>query len=97
MPFAIAAAGYVEKYGPDERYNYLRFLASVLCPALVTLGSKEVESNMAFRCAPEEIRALSSRHPRLGLEVIPDADHFYTGVRPELIARIEAWLRRRPA
>jgi DNA-binding beta-propeller fold protein YncE len=34
MPFVITAAGYLEKYGPDERYNFLRFLASVKCPTL---------------------------------------------------------------
>jgi pimeloyl-ACP methyl ester carboxylesterase len=92
LPFAIAAAGYLEKYGPDERYNYLRFLPGVPCPTLITLGSKEVESNMAFRGAPDEIRVLGSRNPRLRLEVIADGDHFYTGVRPELISRLEAWL-----
>jgi pimeloyl-ACP methyl ester carboxylesterase len=31
LPFAITAAGYVEKYGPEERYNYLKFAAGVPC------------------------------------------------------------------
>jgi alpha/beta superfamily hydrolase len=91
LPFAIAAAGYIEKYGPDERYNYLPLLASVACPTLVTLGSAEVESNMAFRGAADEIRALKGRQ-RLDVEVIPGADHFYTGVRAHLNARLAAWL-----
>ena len=37
LPFVVTAAGYVEKYGPEERYNFLRFIAGVRCPALVTL------------------------------------------------------------
>ena len=41
-------ARYLEKYGPDERYNYLRFLAGVSCPVLVTLGEKEVRDNMVI-------------------------------------------------
>jgi pimeloyl-ACP methyl ester carboxylesterase len=93
LAIAIAAAGYLEKYGPDERYNYLQFLASVRCPVLVTLGSVEMANNVAFRSAPEAIAALGRRAGRVTVEIIAGADHFYTGVRPDLLARVEAWLR----
>ncbi len=89
LPFLITAAGYVEKYGPDERYNFLRFLAGVPCPTLITLGALEVETNMAFRGLPEE----AARPPRVAVLTIPGADHFYTGVGDELADRVEAWLR----
>jgi dienelactone hydrolase len=92
LPFVITAAGYVEKYGPDERYNYLPLLRGFPCPVLVTLGSKEVEGNMAFRGAPEALAALPDRHGRLTVATIHGADHFYSGVRDELIARLEGWL-----
>jgi len=91
LPFVISAAGYLEKYGPEERYNYLRFLAAVQCPALVTLGSIEVQTNMAFRGAPEAIAGV--RHERLLVETITGADHFYSDARAELLARMEGWLR----
>src|SRR5213079_1706405 len=51
LPFVVTAAGYVEKYGPDERYNYLRFIHGVSCPVLLTLGEIEAGNNMAFRGA----------------------------------------------
>jgi len=93
LPFVITAAGYVEKYGPDERYNYLRFIASVPCPTLVTLGTIEMEHNMAFRDAPAALAGLAERHGGLTVATIPGADHFYSDAREELIARIEPWLR----
>jgi dienelactone hydrolase len=93
LPFVITAAGYVEKYGPDERYNFLRFVAGVPCPALVTLGAVEVENNMAFRGTPEALQELTARHPRLHAATIPGADHSYTAAREALLARVEAWLR----
>ena len=93
LPFVITAAGYVEKYGPDERYNFLRFVAGVPCPALVTLGAVEVESNMAFRGTPEALQELAERYPHLHAATIAGADHFYTGAREALLARVEAWLR----
>jgi dienelactone hydrolase len=91
LPFVITAAGYVEKYGPDEHYNYPPLLRAFPCPVLVTLGSKEVESNMAFRGAPEALAALPDRHGRLTVETIAGADHFYSGGREELLRRMEGW------
>jgi pimeloyl-ACP methyl ester carboxylesterase len=93
LPYVITAAGYVEKYGPDERYNYLRFAGGLACPALVTLGEVEVANNMAFAGTPEELARLAARRPLLRAEVIPGADHFYTGVSEALAGRVEAWLR----
>lgn len=92
LPIAITAAGYVEKYGPDERYNFLNFAASVPCPTLFTFGSVEVANNMAFRDSPEAAVALN-RSGRIAVETIAGADHFYSGVRGELMACVESWLR----
>jgi pimeloyl-ACP methyl ester carboxylesterase len=91
LPFLVTAAGYLEKYGSDERYNYLNFVG-VPCPVLVTLGGVEVQNNMAFRGTPEALRELAERYPRLRVATIAGADHFYTGVRDELLAQLEAWL-----
>jgi pimeloyl-ACP methyl ester carboxylesterase len=93
LPYVVSAAGYVEKYGPDERYNYVQFLPGVSCPTLVAFGSLEVEGNMAFRGAPEATAALGGRHGQLRVEVVDGADHFYTATRQELLCRVEAWLR----
>ncbi len=93
LPMAITAGGYVEKYGPEERYNYLRFVASVRCPVLITLGAVEMENNMAFRGAAEELAELARKKESLAVATVAGADHFYTGVRPDLFVRVEAWLR----
>jgi alpha-beta hydrolase superfamily lysophospholipase len=90
LPFVVTAAGYVEKYGPDERYNYLRFIPSVTCPVLLTLGAIESENNMAFRGAAEAVAEIA---PRVAVAVISAADHFYSGAREHLLGRVEAWLR----
>ncbi len=93
LPFLVTAAGYLEKYGPDERYNFLRHMPGVGCPVLVTFGGAEVENNVAFQGAPDAVRELAAQHPRLAVEVVPGADHFYTGLRGEVVARLEGWLR----
>jgi alpha-beta hydrolase superfamily lysophospholipase len=93
LPFVVTAAGYVEKYGPDERYNYLRFAAGVRCPVLVTLGAIEAEQNMAFRGAADALAEIAHRNTQLAVQVVPNADHFYRAAQDDLQARVVAWLR----
>ncbi len=93
LPFVISAAGYVEKYGPDERYNFLPLLRGCRCPTLVTFGSIEVAGNPAFQAAPDAVNELRLKQPQLTVEVIEGADHFYTGVRAAVVDRVAAWLR----
>jgi alpha-beta hydrolase superfamily lysophospholipase len=92
LPMHITAAGYCEKYGPDERYNYLSFLHAVRCPALMLFGGKEVVDNVAFQDAPEEVARWRTKRPNLTVDVIPGGDHFYTGVRDEAWKRVDEWL-----
>ena len=92
LPFVITAVGYVEKYGPDERYHFLPLLNGIRCPILITLGAIEVANNMAFRGSPEALAELASKSARLNVVTIPDADHFYTKARPALMTHIDRWL-----
>lgn len=92
MPFVTTAAGYVEKYGPDERYNYLTFLARVRVPVLVTLGELEIGSP-AFRGSEEAVRQAA---PAVRFETFAAADHNYGPAREQLGRRIADWLRECP-
>ncbi len=93
LPYITTAAGYVEKYGPDERYNILSLLGGVSCPTLLTLGSLEVATNMAFRGLPKALAPIMARHPHLRVAVIEGADHFYANARDALATQLESWLR----
>ena len=92
LPYVISAAGYLEKYSPDERYNYLRFLTSVRCPIMMTFGGKEVANHVAFQVA-EDLTPLAAKHGRVRVETIEGADHFYTETRERLMNCLESWLR----
>ena len=94
FPLLITASAYIDKYGPAERYNILKFAADVPCPALFTYGSKELEQGgIAFAGLPEAL--LSLPHPdRRQVAVVAGADHLYTGVGDDLAAAMTTWLRR---
>ncbi len=93
LPYALAAEAYLDKYGPHERYNVLSLLPRVTIPTLVTFGSVEVVDNLAFQDMPKEIERLAADRA-VEVAMVAGADHFYAGARDELIARVEAWLRR---
>ncbi len=96
LPMLITAGAFVEKYGPDERYNYLKFLRGVKAPSLVLFGGQEVESNMAFQGCPDAVKALAAVHTRLEVATVAGADHIYSSRRAELLQTMERWLRNRP-
>ena len=64
------------------------------CPTLALFGGIEIENNMAFQQAPEEVRMIGLKKPHILVDVVPGADHFYTGVRAQAWQCIDAWLNK---
>lgn len=106
IPYVVTAGGYCDKYGPGERFNVLTHIARLRVPTLFTFGGSEVQSHVAFRGLPEAIEAAVSTAAEAGsaaksraaapveVAVITGGDHVYSGVRSELLARIDRWLRK---
>jgi pimeloyl-ACP methyl ester carboxylesterase len=93
FPLLITASGYLDKYGPAERYNILRCASDVHCPALFTYGSKELSGGgIAFDGLPDALRSLPHSERRSTI-VIEGADHIYSGVAKTLAEKIAAWLQ----
>ena len=93
FPILITAAGYIDKYGPAERYNLLRHAGELSCPALFLYGGKELTSGgIAFAGLPEALLALPNADRR-SVAVVEEADHMYTGRGSQLADQISAWLQ----
>jgi hypothetical protein len=92
FPLLITAAGYIDKYGPAEQYNILRFAANVPCPALFTYGSKELAGGgVAFAGLADALSSLPTAD-RHRVEVIEGGDHVYAGVAEKLATAVIRWL-----
>lgn len=94
LTYYVSAAGFVDRYGPEERYNVLKLLDRVQVPTLVTYGSVEVQGELAFRGMPEALESLATEANRLQVAVIAGADHIYTACHDSLAARLGSWARR---
>ncbi len=79
VPCVATAAGYVEKYGPENRYDYVPLLARLTCPTLILIGSESIKSSAAFQGLPAAIAEITPRHPRLTCQVVEGANINYSG------------------
>lgn len=93
IPYALSADGFIDKYGPDERYNVLRLIERVACPTVFVYGTQEMSASVTFRGMPELIEQIRGGGPRQ-VHVVSGADHIYSGCYAELQARIDAGLRK---
>lgn len=96
LKYYVSAEGFLDRYGPEERYNVLGLLDRVTVPTLVTYGSSEVQGDFAFRGMPEAVEKLATAANSLQVAVIAGADHIYTACHDALAARIGSWLGRVP-
>ena len=93
----MAARIYVEKYGPDERYDILKHLPNARVPLLVTVGGEEGvhpdrQDRFGFGGLAEKLAALAEHQANLTFALIPGADHQYTNRTDHLWAAAETWL-----
>jgi pimeloyl-ACP methyl ester carboxylesterase len=94
FPLAISAGAFVDKYGPQDRYDILKFAAKVSCPTLFTFGSRELQhGGVAFAGLPEALSSLPDEGQQFDIATIVGADHLYTGVHESLAEEIVRWLR----
>lgn len=92
FPLLITAAGYLDKYGPGERYNVLRFVDRIACPMLLVYGENELQhGGIAFTGLPDALRAICPEKS-LTLHTVAGADHQYSGVRDRFCVAVGEWL-----
>ncbi|PKB82377.1 MAG: hypothetical protein BZY88_04715 [SAR202 cluster bacterium Io17-Chloro-G9] len=94
LPLILAAEVFVEKYGPEERFNVLKHLPNVRSPLLVMIGTEEAQTMMGFRGLPAEVEKLAGELDHLTFESIPGADHAYTNQREYVWGVVSRWLEK---
>ena len=91
LPIWIRASGFIEKYGPDDRYDLLRHLPQVTCPVLVQVGGQTTQQSPAFNSLADDLQSLQLPPSRLTVQVIPDADMHYSNDPDEPVRQAADW------
>lgn len=99
LPQLVTARAYIDKYGPEERYDILKHLPKVPAPILVTIGGEEgvvPQEPLSFGLGglAAKVAELAQTTSNLTFELIPGASHGYLGKEGELWETVRSWLER---
>ncbi len=94
----MCAQTYLDKWGPEERYNSLRMLANAKVPVLVAVGSEEgltPQSSdwLQFGGYAEQLASLAASTPNLTFHLLQGANHAYTGKAAGIWQVASGWLQ----
>jgi pimeloyl-ACP methyl ester carboxylesterase len=95
FPTWMTASSYRDKYGPEDRYDWLPLLPKAGCPVLLLFGERELASNPAFHGLRDSVAGATRHLPDVETEIVPGADHFYSGVNQQVTERMGSWILRR--
>jgi pimeloyl-ACP methyl ester carboxylesterase len=86
----FSAGSLLDKYGPDDRYDFYRHLPSIELPLLVTLGG--LEDGLGFAPLAADGPALADKQANLTYASVEGADHSYLTRVPEVWSLTREWL-----
>jgi len=95
FPILISANTYVDKYGEEDRYNWLRFIHKIELPTWLAFGERELEDNDAFRGIIDQIEQLGLDSDLFATQIIPGANHYYTGQMVIAANTFCEWIKKR--
>ncbi len=92
FPVWIAAAAYRDKYGTEDRYDWLPLVDRLQIPVLLLFGQRELRDNPAFFGLWDSARAATEPFSNWELQVVESANHFYAGVIQRAADAVTGWL-----
>ena len=96
FPYVTTAEAYLEKYGPEARYDVLSLLPLLRSPVLLLVGDVSEKKSPAFSGTLEAIWKNQRDLPRVTAERVPGADISYRESPDLPWRRFQQWLARQP-
>jgi len=92
VSFIATASGFLEKYGPDDRYDLAALLHQVTRPVQILLGTRTLAASPAFDSLPGVVAACRNSGQDVMLQLVENEDMSYScePARPFELAR--QWL-----
>lgn len=84
VPFLATARGFLEKYGPEDRYDIIRLLPEVPVPVRIVVGSETLKSSPAFDTLPADVEQLRDSNGSVTLTILPGVSMSYSGAADEV-------------
>jgi pimeloyl-ACP methyl ester carboxylesterase len=94
IPLLVTAEVFLQKYGPEEKYDILEHIPKVQCPLLIMVGTAEAQTMMAFEGLPPMLERMAETMDQVTFASIPGADHAYTHQRDYVWGVVSQWLEK---
>jgi pimeloyl-ACP methyl ester carboxylesterase len=92
FPTWITAASYRNKYGPEDRYDWLPLVDRILVPTLLLYGERELNDNSAFYGLWDDVTRATAGRSNFEIDIVKNADHFYSGVNRQTSDTLSGWI-----
>ena len=92
IPHMFSAKAYIDKHGPEGRYNLVDYASKVRCPLLIAAGSLETHPRLKD-CASDVYDTVRD-NPSAKLFIQEGADHGWSGMRDQLADAVLQWVGR---
>lgn len=96
FPTWISGQAYRDKYGPEDRYDWVPLAGQIEVPVLLLFGQRELRENPAFAGLQETADQVVASRRGWQMVVIPAADHYYSGVNRQAAQAVGDWVRQQP-
>lgn len=96
MPFLATAAGILDKYGPENHYDWTRLLPNVPCPVLYVLGTESPRQSIGFDGVPDALAELALTHRHIEFSLVEGANTNYSELQKVPFDRAWEWLKTLP-
>ena len=93
FPTWMCAEAYWDKYGPKDRYDWMRIADQISVPTLLMFGERELKDNAAFDGLWQQAEQAVGALANYSLLEIASANHFYAGVHHRASEAMIDWLR----
>lgn len=80
LPMLTTAAGFCDKYGPEDRYCWTEHARTLKTPLLYILGTKSMMQSPAFDGIVEEFEPLANLRSEWRIEIVEGGDTNYSGM-----------------
>lgn len=78
----------------NQPANFAESLARLKLPAIDIYGSRDIKAIVAGAAARKQAITVEAENSYFRQSMIEGADHYYSGLEPELLSTVRAWLKK---
>lgn len=93
FPTWMTAQAYLDKYGPENRFDWVAWIGRIQLPTFIVFGELELRDNPAFEGLQPTLESVLATQRQIELQILEGADHYYSACVGPVCERVSGWIR----